>query len=228
MTLRDSAVTIQTAAAGVNPIAPDATLTINNNTALPLAAAGTALHVISGDNQAAYITIDGFGAAGLPLLQSRFAGGTLAAKTAVASGTLLFVFGPSGWDGSAYNGQGGILFAAAENFDATHHGNSIQFKTVPLAGTASAEVLRVQPSGGLSVGSANVGTDPGNNIVLANGLQSVATTVGALGTCNTAAKGTRKFVTDGSAGMTTFHTTAAGGGSTNIAVTCDGTNWYSD
>jgi hypothetical protein len=55
---------------------------------------------------------------------------------------------------------------------------------------------------------------------------SVATgtaTVSALPNCNTAAKGKRHFVTDASASA--FASTVAGGGSTNVPVTCNGTNW---
>ena len=47
--------------------------------------------------------------------------------------------------------------------------------------------------------------------------------VAGLGTCNSGAKGTRAFVTDANA--TTFLSTAAGGGSNNVPVVCDGTNW---
>jgi hypothetical protein len=48
-------------------------------------------------------------------------------------------------------------------------------------------------------------------------------TVSGLPTCNSGAKGAHAFVTDANA--TTFHSTAVGGGSNNIAVACDGTNW---
>jgi hypothetical protein len=63
-------------------------------------------------------------------------------------------------------------------------------------------------------------------LTLTKTVQTGVSTVSGLSTCNTAAKGTRSFVTDANA--TTFHTTAAGGGSNNMAVVCDGTNWYLD
>jgi hypothetical protein len=83
--------------------------------------------------------------------------------------------------------------------------------------------MRLQASGGLSIGA--VSTDPGAGSILVNKfMQSGTTTVASLPTCNSTAKGARFFVTDANA--TTFHTTAAGGGANNIGVTCDGTNWY--
>jgi hypothetical protein len=48
-------------------------------------------------------------------------------------------------------------------------------------------------------------------------------TVSGLPTCNSSAKGAHAFVTDATA--TTFLSTVAGGGSNNVPVVCDGTNW---
>jgi hypothetical protein len=57
-------------------------------------------------------------------------------------------------------------------------------------------------------------------------LQGGAVPVASLPTCNAGAKAARYFVIDADAN--TFHTTAAGGGANNVAVVCDGTNWYID
>lgn len=54
---------------------------------------------------------------------------------------------------------------------------------------------------------------------------TVPTTVGALPTCNAGNQGMRAFVTDELAAIA-YHTTATGGGSNKVGVTCDGTNWY--
>jgi len=49
------------------------------------------------------------------------------------------------------------------------------------------------------------------------------TTVSGLPTCNSGANGTHSSVTDANA--TTFLSTVAGGGSNNVPVYCNGTNW---
>lgn len=101
--------------------------------------------------------------------------------------------------------------------------NAIYFEPGRTGNSHSATIATVlNPSGGIGVGTA---TDPGVGGLLAQThLQVVATTVASLGTCNAAAKGQRKFVTD--ANSTTYHATAVGGGSNNMSVMCDGTVWY--
>lgn len=61
------------------------------------------------------------------------------------------------------------------------------------------------------------------NLTATTSVKTGATTVAALPTCNSAAQGTRLFVTD--ANSATFMATAAGGGANNMPVVCDGTNW---
>lgn len=68
-------------------------------------------------------------------------------------------------------------------------------------------------------------TDPGiGNLGVGGTIKGGTTTVASLPACNAAAKGTRYFVTDANA--TTYHSTAVGGGTNNMGVLCDGTNWY--
>ena len=70
-------------------------------------------------------------------------------------------------------------------------------------------------------------TDSSGNITLhGSGVATVSTpptTVSGLPTCNSGANGTHASVTDANA--TTFLSTAAGGGSNNVPVFCNGTNW---
>lgn len=68
----------------------------------------------------------------------------------------------------------------------------------------------------------------GNPIVVcATCLTATVTTVGALGTCDASTKAFRKFVTDSNAASFTagIGAVVAAGGTTNVPVTCDGTNW---
>jgi hypothetical protein len=62
-----------------------------------------------------------------------------------------------------------------------------------------------------------------NGLFQAAGLLTTPTTVSGLPACNTGAKSQRQFVTDATA--TTFMSTVVGGGSNNVPVVCDGTNW---
>ena len=118
--------------------------------------------------------------------------------------------------GGAYNSALAITSKAS---------NAIYLNPGRTGNSFSATIATIlNPSGGVGIGTA---TDPGvGGIIAQTHMQVVATTVGSLGTCNAAAKGQRKFVTD--ANSTTFHATAVGGGSNNMSVMCDGTNWYLD
>lgn len=56
---------------------------------------------------------------------------------------------------------------------------------------------------------------------------TIPTTVASLVTCNSANKGARAFVTDQNTAVS-YRGAVTGGGSTNQAVVCDGTNWLQD
>jgi hypothetical protein len=98
----------------------------------------------------------------------------------------------------------------------------------PLILATSAEGRQyLHAGGGVSFFST---TDPGTGVLAVTGkvsgstwVQTTATTVAALPTCNAGAKGARSFVTDANA--TTFLSTVAAGGANNVPVVCDGTNW---
>jgi hypothetical protein len=90
---------------------------------------------------------------------------------------------------------------------------------VQAGGTGTLRSLRMLAGTGLSVEDGN-----GNHVpVTASDVITAPVAVSGLPTCNSAAKGAHAFVTDANA--TTFNTTVAGGGSNNLPVFCDGTNW---
>lgn len=105
----------------------------------------------------------------------------------------------------------------------TNQGSAFVFLTSPNGGVGNrAEAVRIQGSGGLSVG---LTTDPGIGGILANKtIGAVPTSVGSLPTCNSASKGFRSFVVDELAAVG-FNTIATGSGANNVPVFCDGTNW---
>ena len=164
------------------PLFADAPLTINANTVgSPLVGlTDTNLHIIGADGHLSRILMDTFGSNAFgSLLEVRAAGGTATLPTGTPAGTSLFGLIAFGHNGTTFNNNGpAIAMVAAEAFDATHAGANITFQTTAMGTRGGTQVMRIQPSGGLSVGSANVGTDGGDgglvaSTVLVRGLSGV-------------------------------------------------------
>lgn len=144
-------------------IAPDALFTVNANTGATLAGPSpTVLHGIGGDGLDIWLTMDAFG--GAARIAQRRANGTLASKTAVASGDVLGTIVPYGWDGSAYSFGANFQFVAAENYGA-NRGTYWRLFTTPVGSSTIAEAVRINASGGFSVGTT---TDPGIGSIQVN------------------------------------------------------------
>lgn len=186
------------------------------------------LQIVQADATQTALVLQGFntGAGLQPLIVYGKARGTAASPTANVAGDVTganFAFGYATTGGTGYVTAGGAGF----NFSVTEAtctftacGMRTDIYGTP-AGTAAVNLV-ASFGAGLMVGTL---TDPGaGSILLTKFLQTGTTTVGSLPTCNAGTKGARFFVTDANAA--TFHTTAAGGGSNNVGVTCDGTNWY--
>src|ERR1700756_1106201 len=69
--------------------------------------------------------------------------GTKDVPLTLQSGDYYAQFGFGGYDGTIYTAPSYILVQTSENWDATHHGNNMQFNVVPAATEASTEVLRL-------------------------------------------------------------------------------------
>lgn len=167
-------------------VAADSTLTINQNTGASVAPiAGTGLHLVGADAANSTFEFDAYAAQNLIL--ARISEGTLASKTATASGRkFLFLLG-QGWDNSGsgvYANGSAIALAAAELWSGSAHGSQIDFLTVPIGSTTQATTARFNPTGGLTVGNGLIGTDPGAGSINATGslLLAGATGVPAGGT----------------------------------------------
>lgn len=144
---------------------PDALLTVNANTGASVAPiAGTNLHIVGADATANRISMHSYGA--VSVLGQYHALGTQASKSASASGNNMFAFGANGWNGAAYVASSEIDFFAGETFSGTASGGYIRFQTTPLTTTGIAEAMRIQPSGGVSIGSGVTATDPGLGALL--------------------------------------------------------------
>jgi hypothetical protein len=138
-------------------------LTINNNAATTPASGpgGTQFQSVGADNQNVYFTLDVFGnGTGVtPSFAGRHYGGTGAALAATGSGESLFNFGGYGYDGTATAQGGTMAIFTAQPWATGAHGTRVSFFTTPNNGTTRTEAVRVQPSGGLSIGSPYA--DPG-------------------------------------------------------------------
>ena len=151
------------------PLFADAPLTINANTVTTVAPnPGTVIHVIGADTTNVPIMVDGFG--GQAQIAFRRANGTAGAKLGITANTILANINVTGWDTAIYGGGGGIRYIAAEDWSATNHGLFVSISTVGVGPSVStAEALRIQPSGGLSIGNTNTATDGGNGILVSTG-----------------------------------------------------------
>lgn len=184
-----------------------APLTVSANTSgLPAAISGTVAHFVAPDSGTATIALQAFNA-GNSLLGRR-AGGTAAIPSAMAGTTgapvgMLTLSGQGYYTsgGTAYSTTTGqIQIAAIETFTSSAWGTAILFYTTPKTTAVIAEAMRIQDSGGVSVGTT---TDPGIGSLQINSkifAPNLATTTAALGAalCWTATTG--EFQRDTNAG----------------------------
>lgn len=154
-------------------VAPDSLLTLMGNTAATVAPSnsGNLLHMVGADGSALTTTMDAFG--DFSQIDVRRANGTLASKTAILSGDPLYNIRPLGWDTSVYGIAGGDIFWATENWSPTAHGSKKTIRLVANTTTANADRFSFWGSGGMSVGSAVVATDPGTDSLLVGGSVAV-------------------------------------------------------
>lgn len=147
-------------AAIIGSFTPDAPITINNNTGASVAPVnGNGVHIVNANSSTGGIEIDAY--TGVPVIRGRRSEGTLASKTVVVSGSQLLQFIGQGWDGSAYQNGPAIDILSAETWSGTARGSYIRFRTIPLTTTTLTEGVRMQPSGGLSIGATSIASDPG-------------------------------------------------------------------
>jgi hypothetical protein len=99
------------------------------------------------------------------------ADGTAASPTGVASGQTLLRIGGTAYDGTVWGGAGvvqsqvAIFMNTSEAQTATAHGTEISFFTTPNTTTSRALAVKIQNSGGFSVGTTS---DPGLGMIYTN------------------------------------------------------------
>lgn len=161
-------------------VAPDSTLTVNNNTGAAVAPSlPRELHLIGADAAFSGVLSDNYGSEGLYL--ARAADGTQASKIAIGPHTSYFAIGGQTWDGSAYTSNIAIEFMTVNTQTGSDHSSRVRIKTVPAGSTTVQEVVSF--GSGVSVGTT---TDYGLQNLLVAGSVSTASPVTLTGTSGSA------------------------------------------
>lgn len=126
----------------------------------------TYLHLVSADSTIGALISDSFGT--FNVFNFRHAGGTAASKTQTVSGTLVGVNGGAGYTSSnAYTATiADMRFVAAENLTSSAQGGHTDFFNIPTGSTTQTRSVRINASGGVSIGAT---TDPGTGGLYVNG-----------------------------------------------------------
>lgn len=150
------------------------TTNITGNNGLPaVTTAGTLLDVVGTDATISAIEIDSFAAQGA--LFFRRADTTMAAPSAIQNNEVIGGVQWLGYGASAYSlaARAVINGVAAENWSNTQQGTHLALFTTAAGGTSVSEKMRLQNSGGLTIGNSLLSTDPGaGNLLLSGFLNS--------------------------------------------------------
>lgn len=161
---------------GTYVVSPDSLLTLNANTGASVApSTGTLLHLVGADSTNARMELEAY--TGVSQVVGKRANGTQAAKTAASAANNLLSIQGAGWDTAAYSTVGQITIAPRETMSPTARGGSIGFLTVHLTTTTLVEAVRIQPSGGMSIGAAAIAADPGIGSLNMTGALAAAGTI---------------------------------------------------
>lgn len=158
-------------------------LDVNYNTAQPQAPQGGLSHIriTAPDAGFAAFTGETFGA-GNSFFTMRAASGTLASPTALTAGHSIGSIAFYGYTGSVYNQPVSLTVSVINQMSGSDAGGFLDITTTPAASLTGALAMRVQGSGGVSVG---VTTDPGIGSILANVRMFSPIYAGGTGTTST-------------------------------------------
>lgn len=201
----------------------------------PAPLTNTKLQLAGTDANSCVFEIDAYGAGGTNtpnIIQRRFSG-TAASPTATQAGGVLGqnVFG--GYDGSALQ-SGALIKATTINlWSGSDRSAFLDFTVTASGATTLTNQMRLQGSGGLSVGNANVATDDGAGGIRATKYNLVTITAPATGSTLTIADGKTATVSNtltlaGTDSTTmTFPTTSATIARTDASQSFAGTQTFS-
>lgn len=193
-----------------------------NAAASPGAFANAKLTVLGTDAASVGFEIQAFGVgvAQTPNIFQRRFGGTAAAPAATPANAILgnSVFG--GWDGAAIQ-SGALIKATAINlWSGSDRSAFLDFSVTASGAIVLSNQMRLQGSGGLSVGNANLSTDAGTGGILSTFTRKASLVFGSL---PTAVAGILAYITDSS--TATWGATITGSGTNKVLGWYNGTNW---
>lgn len=147
---------------------------ISGGATLPTPTTNASVQIAHGTTSGVALELDSFNGNGF--VAFRRANTSSTAPSAIVSNNQLGNFQFTGWNTSAY-AVGASLNArsTATTWDGTHNGAFLAFFTTADASVTVTEQLRIQGSGGLSVGNANVATDGGTGVVVATSFTGAGT-----------------------------------------------------
>lgn len=147
---------------------PQSPLHINANTVANIVPilSGPLLQMSNADGVNAGMEMTTYGTGVQPNINLASARGTAASKTATQSGDLLFDIIGQGYNGSGYINVINIVGVTTQNWTVGNNGAAMDFYTTANGSATTTQNMRLQGSGGLSLGTT---TDPGAGAFLAIG-----------------------------------------------------------
>lgn len=160
---------------------------ISGGATLPTPATNTTIQIAHGTTSGVVLELDAFN--GNPQIFQRRANTSSTSPSAIVSNNQLGSLFFQGWNTSTYATGATIgSRSTATTWDGSHNGAFLNFFTTSDSGTTATEQMRLQGSGGLSVGNANVATDGGTGVVVATSFTGAGT--GLTGTAASLTAGT--------------------------------------
>lgn len=193
-------------------------LSVSGGATLPTPTASASIQLAHGTTSGATLELDSFNANGFVV--QRRAQTSSTSPGAIVSGNQLGSNLFQGWNATSYvTGASVRANSTTTTWDGTHNGASLTFQTTADASATATDQLRIQGSGGISVGNANIATDGGAGVVVATSFTGAGT-----GLTGTAASLTAGTVTTNanltgpiaSSGNTTSITAQTGTGTTFV------------
>lgn len=148
---------------------------------LPTVLSGTVLRGANVNSSLTRIELDAYGTSVNPIYSCVLGRGTAAAPTAVQSGDELCSLNAWGYTGAGVQSAtsaAAVRMLASQNWSSGNQGTAVDIATTANGSTTLASVFRVQQSGGLALGSANVTQDAGNGNFILGSLRVIGANVG--------------------------------------------------
>lgn len=147
-----------------NPTVP-MVISKNVTTSAPFAGA-TMFGMLNTDTNGAIIDLDAYGSSTVSSILGRVAGNTAASPAATPAGATFLEIGGRGWD-TAFRPVANVAIdlESVSLWTTSDRSTQIRFRTTPVGAGIAAEAVRINASGGVSVGTTS---DPGIGLIYTN------------------------------------------------------------